>query len=152
MEWKFLTTGGQGSPIPSQISDVVKAVDEVLAVGSTEAKKSSVSQDENVEGGANQLEVSLGEQEGVGLVQSREEQIDKMSPPIELTPFSRMFTCTLQYSSNSEYEKILQWADNSSSQGLLKFERESSLSDEMAAKQVQEINEITAWRMQIMGR
>ena len=144
MDLKFLTSGGYCSSNPEQLRNVVRAVDEILAAVSAEEKtegQNAIQEDE--EGDGKKIENP-----------SREEvSVDKTPVPIELPSISRKFTCTLQYSNEAEYEKILLWADNSDSQGILKFARESSCdAEEIEAKQLQKLRELNAWRDRLFGR
>ena len=138
-KYQFLRAGGFRSP--DSISEIVTKVDELLE--SIYRPQQDTIGEEN---SAESTEETHEENQDTHNVHRLLEE----DAPFELHSFSKHFTCTLQYNSNAEYEKILSWARESSSGGIQKFAKDDlRTAEEVASDQMRELEELAEFRRRL---
>ena len=143
-QYQFLRAGGLARS--DHISFIVNKADEVLE-SMKDGEKGKVENREKEK--KNESGQEGGEEENLGLYDIH--KLLQEEAPFELQPFDKHFTCTLQYNSEAEYERILTWAHESTSGGILKFAKEDSkTAEQVASDQMRELEELAEFRRKLL--
>ena len=144
-QYQFLRAGGFRSP--DNISEIVIKADELIE-SIYESKSRTVDYTESA--GEKSTEYVEGHQQKDSQQAFDVHRLVSEDAPFELHPIKKHFTCTLQYNSETEYERIIKWANESSSGGILKFAKDDSrTAEEVASDQMRELNELADFRRKL---
>ena len=142
---QFLRAGGFRSP--DNISEIVSRADELIeSIYGPKPGAADGSAEKAGEGSTGAIERQQEDSQHTFDVH----RLSREDVPCELHPFNKHFTCTLQYNSETEYERIMSWAHESSSGGILKFAKEDSrTAEEIASDQMRELTELAEFRRRL---